>query len=358
MTRLFYRLAGGDRYAPATVTIAPNNAAFSVSDLAGTASVTSSRIRLTRSTSDADGFQHAAPGARVRFSVTLASPGIVEIDLQYTGLITRVDTYEPDGAVLVDGVIRATYTGPPKAPSDPHPTGPAIVSVAVLAGAHDIEVVFPYCASVDFEGVSIPTGATIGTATPRPTKRGVFFGDSITHSFNADNAYTAWPYMTAAIESAQMLNHGYGGRQLVPADGTTCGGYGADFGVYLIGYNNFAPGGGSLATFEADYETLIANFRAASTTAGKPTAPLYVITPIWSVNDVGEGGPLVGNSPTLEDFRQAIRDAVADAGDAYVTLIEGRGAGMPSGLSEIIDGVHPGYAGAVKIRDVVSGVIA
>jgi len=355
---MFYRLVSSVGYEPATVAIAPNNAAFSVSDLAGTASVNSSRIRLTRSTVDPVGYQHAAPGARVRFSVTLAAPGFVEIDLQYTGLITRNDTYEPDGCVLVNGVIRATYTGPSKGPSDPHPTGPALVSLALLAGTHQVEVVFPYCASVDFEGITIPSGATVGPASARPVKRGVFFGDSSTHGFNSDNPQTSWPYLTAIAESAQILNHGYGSRQLIPEDGTTCGGYGADFGVYLIGYNNFAPGGGSLATFKADYKTLLTNFRTASTAAGKPNAILYAITPIWSVNDVGNGGPLVSNSPTLEQFRQAVRDAVADVADPFVTIIEGLGVGMPSGLSEIVDGIHPGFAGAVKIRDVVAGVIA
>lgn len=357
MTRLRYRLVPSVSYDEATIAVAPDNAAFTVTDLAGTVSVTSSRIRLTRSTADASGFQHAAPGARVRFAVTLADPGFVVIDLQYTGLVTRTDTYEPDGAVLVDGVIRTTYAGPTKGPSDPHPVGGLSVSLSLLAGTHNIEVLFPYCASVDFEGVSIPAGAAIGAATARPTKRGVFFGDSITHGFIGDNPQTTWPYLTAIAESAQILNHGYGGRQLQTVDGTTAGGLGADFGVYLIGYNNFAPGGASLATFETNYETLLTNFRAASTAAGKPSAPLYVITPIWSINDAGNGGSLSGNSPSLEQFRQAIRDAVADVADPLITIIEGLGAGMPSGLGEIGDGVHPNAAGAVKIRDVVAGVI-
>jgi lysophospholipase L1-like esterase len=358
VSRLYYRATPSVSYAAATVPVTPDNAAFGASDLAGTASVNSSRIRLTRSTTDAVGYQHAAPGARVRFRVTLAAPGQVVINLQYTGLITRNDTYEPDGCVLVDGAVRQTFTGPSKGPSDPHPVAGVTVTLSLLAGAHTVEIIFPYCASIDFEGVSIPTGASVSAAPARPTKRGVFFGDSITHGFNADNPQTSWPYLTAAAESAQILNHGYGSRQLQPVDGTTCGSFGADFGVYLIGYNNFTPGGGSLATFETNYEALLNNFRAASTTAGKPNAPLYVITPLWSSNDTGNGGPLVGNSPTLEQFRQAIRDAVADVADPLVTLVEGRGAGMPSGLSEIIDGVHPGPLGAAKIVTVVSGVIA
>lgn len=357
MTYLYYGARPALVYQPAVDFIAPDDDAFSVSDLAGTFVQDSSKIRLTRSTSDGQGLEHVAPGARVRFAVTLAAPGIVEIDVEWTGLVTRDEIYNAVGQIWVNGSNASQFAGPSKGPSDPHPTGSSTIPVPMTAGSKQVEVIFPYCASMDFKGVRIPASASILPAAARPTLRGVFAGDSITNGFNASKAMASWPFLTALGKVCQVLNHGYGGRGLVPTDGTTIGAYGCDFATYLIGFNDFAENGFNLTTWKNSYKTFLTNFRAASTSAGKSTAPLYCLTPTWAGPDDGLG-PYAGNSPTLEQFRQAIRDAVSEQADPYVSIIEGLGTGMPQGADKFLDLVHPNDPAEAEIAAVVLGEIA
>lgn len=354
-----FAFAAGEAVAPAVTAIATNNAAWRVTDLAGTYVQDAGKIRLTRSTSDGQGFEHCAPGARVRIGVTLASTGMVAVSIQYTGLVTRTDTYRPIGEVWVDGAASTTFTGPSKAlPSTPHPTGTTTAYVVLSAGTHDLDIIFPYCASIDVTGLAIPATASVAAPTARTTAKAVFFGDSITHGFNTDAPSEGWPFKIARTKGKQLVNHGYGGRGMTSADATTAGSYGGDFAAYLIGFNNFYPGGTSLVTWKADYKTAITNFRTASTTAGKATAKLYCITPTWSNSDADVGtGPYAANSPTLEQFRQAIRDAITEVADAYTVLIEGRGAGMPTGTGNFADGIHPGATAAATIASIVGSQI-
>lgn len=350
MTYLYYTARPAVSYDPATNAIAMNNSCFTVTDLAGTYVQDSAKIRLTRSTAFS-GFEHAAPGARMRFSVTLDSPGEVEIDVDWTGLVTRNDVYNAVGEVFVNGTSRTTFEGP-AGPADPVPTGSSTITLPLTTGTKQIEVVFPYCASMDVTEVRIPATASVQPATARPTKRGVFIGDSITQGFSVTRSAASWPFLVAQTEAAQCLDHGYGGRELTVGDATTCGAYGCDFGVVLFGANNFIANGQSTTTFKNNFKTFIANWRAASTTAGKPFAPLYVLTLTYIA------GGYAGNSPTAEQFRQAIRDAVSEQADAYTVLIEGASGGMPTGSGSFPDFVHPNNAASLTIAEIVAGIVA
>lgn len=357
MTYLYYGAGPSIVYDNAVTFVAPNDAAISVSDHAGTFVQDSGKIRLTRDLADASNYQNCAPGARVRFAVTLANPGKVEIDVEWTGLVTRTDTYNTVGEVWVNGAMVTTFTGPSKAlPSDPHPTGNTTVTLPLLAGARQIEVIFPYCASMDYKGARIPATASVGAATARPTRRGVFFGDSIPHGFNNTKAANSWAFKTAVAEAAQILNNGRGGLALTVGHYTTAGAFGCDFGVTDFVFNNFYPNGANLTTFKNNNKTGFTNWRTASTAAGKPNAPLYVINGFWAGSDDGLG-PYAANSPTLEQFRQAIRDAITEQADPYVILIEGRGAGMPTGIGKFPDLIHPNDLGSSEIYPVLAGII-
>lgn len=348
---MYYGTRPAVTYDPAVQAIAMDNACFSVTDLAGTYVQDAGKIRLTRSTVDGSGFEHTAPGARVRFAVVLDSPGDVEIDIDWTGLVERNDVYNAVGEIFINGTSRVTFEGPP-GPADPVPTGTSMVTLPLTAGTKQIEIIFPYCASMDPTGVRIPATATVQAATARPTKRAVFIGDSITQGFNVTRSAASWPFLVAVAETAQCLDHGYGGRELSVGDATTCGAYGCDFGVVLFGANNFIANGQSTTTFKNNYKTFIANWRAASTAAGKPTAPLYALTLTYIA------GGYAGNSPTAEQFRQAIRDAVSEQADAYTVLIEGASGGMPTGVGNFPDYVHPNNGASVTFAEVVAGVVA
>lgn len=337
---------------PATIPVAANDASVSFSDYAGTLTQDATMSRITRPIA-LSGFEHCAPGARARFNVTVTESSNVIVIMNYTGLVTRTDVYNDVGTILVNGSQHVDYINPnPKVVATPPPTGTANVSITLGAGTHTIEVIFPYSASVDFGGLLMPLGGVLSAAPARPTKKIVMFGDSITHGFDATKIAAHWSFLLAEAEGAQLLNLGFGGRQLVPADATIAASYGADLGLSLIGFNNFHPGTGSQAGQQAADESLQANWYA-----GTPGTPLYVLTPTWSSSDAGGGGLYDGNVPTLEQFRQSRRDAVAARADPTTTLIEGATGSMPTGLVNFPDGIHPNDAASATISTVLSAAI-
>jgi hypothetical protein len=271
------------------------------------------------------------------------------IDLQYTGLVTRTDTYEPDGAVLVNGAIAQTFTGPSKGPSDPHPTGGASVTLSLLAGAHTVEVVFPYCASIDFEGIMIPSGASVSAAPARPTAHTYFVGDSIIQGFNATAVTASWVWLLSQAKGWQLFNHGYGGRVIEAGDATIAGAAVADQTVTNIGINNcFA--GSSAAAIQSAAEAFINAHRAAATSSGQATKPLYWVNLFDCVN------PGLVTDPATA--RGAIAAAFAAIGGPYDFLIPGGTAGGLPAASTFTDLTHPDDAEAVTIANVLGGLIA
>jgi hypothetical protein len=353
-----FLFGAGAAFVMATTTVPPNNAAFQVSDFYGTITQDAAKIRLTRLIVDGQGFEHCAPGARIRFSVTVAALSQVTVLLNYTGLVSRNDTYNDVGSIFINGAFSTDFYGPAThTPGQPHPTGAVNVSLFLAAGTHLVEVILPYCAAVDFAGVTIPVDASVSAPSARVSKKIIFFGDSITHGFNSSKIRLHWPFLVAETEAAQMIDYGYGGRGCNGTDGTVAGNAGADIAFYLIGFNNFYPGGGSLTDFKTQHKLVQSNFRTRSAVNSKATAPFYACTPFDAPAAYG-GGLYAANSPTLEQFRQAIRDGITEQADAYVTLVEGLSAGMPTGSSKFPDGIHPNDAASAEIAPVVSGVVA
>lgn len=339
-------------YIEATVPIAADDSRVSFTDYEGTLARDSAKSRITR-TIVLSGFEHCAPGARARFKVTVTQRSQVIVKTNYTGLVTRLDTYNDIGSVFVDGAFYVDFSNPAGHVSgQPHPTGVVETSIIVEPGSHDIEVIFPYCASMDFVGITMPAGGALSSATARVSKKIVYFGDSITHGFNSTKIRLHWPFLHASAEGAQMINVGYGSRGLVNTDATVAAATGADIGISLIGFNVFYPNGGSLATFQSNDEALQANWYA-----GAPGKPLYIMTPTYSTSDVGEGGTYDGNSPTLEQFRQARRDAVTARADPTTTLIEGATGSMPTGSGNFPDGIHPNDAANITIASAVGAAV-
>jgi hypothetical protein len=341
---------------PVVSTVLPNDAAWTYSDLAGSWSVTASRARATRPIVDEQGYEHCAPGARASIVVSAVAPTLLTLRVRYTGLVTRTDTYADVGTVMVNGAAARDFACPvPK--SGPHPISAATVLVPVGIGSNSISVIWPYCASLDLEALGLPAGVTLGAAPARPSKRIVGFGDSRTHGFNVSRALASWLDLAAAGASAQALNLGYGGRQIIPADGTAAGGLGADGAVYLCGFNNFYGGGASLPAVQAAYELLISNYRAAAVLAGKPASKLVMLSDLYSTSDVGQGGPYAGNSPTLQQFRNAMQAAVTAVADANTVFLAGNAGGMPIGTGTLPDGVHPNDVGASIIGPLVQALL-
>lgn len=309
----------------------PNNAAFNYSDYCSV-SVNSAFARFSRPTADGQGLENANPGARVRFVTNADSLTIL---LQYTNLL-NFSSYNGFGVVLANSVVVATFGRESGA------AGP--VSVYVSLGSvvsRTIEVVMPYCASVDFLGVNLPAGSTLTAPAARPATKLVAGGDSITQGFFASQVDKTWAETLANAKGYQFVSHGYAGRQCQPADGTAIANLGGSMFTYLIGYNDFAaqlP----LATFKANYLSFLANFRAVSV-----NAKLYCITPIFSTNT---------NTLTLEMYRQQIRDALTSVGNSLNVLVEGLTL-MTNNANRLYDGIHPNDTGAAEIAANLNAIV-
>ena len=297
-------------------------------------SVNAMRARFSRYPDPyAQGYETAAPGARVR--VATASR-LVHFRLQYTDLVTRLDTYNGVGTVLVDGVVHATFDRARL------PAGPLTVVVEFGSNSpRTVEILMPYCASVDLLGVDVLSAYPLTPVASRPTTRYVAVGDSISHGFIASRGDLSWPQRLAAAKGWQQINMGYGGHQALPLVVQAAAQLSPSVGTYLIGYNNFGnqiP----LATFKANFKAAVQNWRAAA-----PAAKLYCITPLYSPNT---------NTLTLEQYRQQIRDGLAELADPLSILVEGLPL-APNDSAAFPDNVHPSDAASLMIATNLAAVV-
>jgi lysophospholipase L1-like esterase len=317
----------------AMTSYAADHAAFGVSDYC-LVSQTAARKRFSRPTVDGQGFEHATPGARVRFKTNSRR---VDIKLDYTALITRLDAYNGVMLLLADGVQIATIDRVAGVSS-------AVMSADLGSTADRVfEIVWPYCASVDFTGVDLAVGATLTAAPARTSVRYVAVGDSITHGSSVPDIGQSWPYKLAVGKSWQLINHGYGGRGASAADGAAAAALNPSVATYMIGYNNFYPQT-PLAAFKTEIAGFMTQFRATGC-----TAKLYLITPLWSPT-------YPNNAITIEQYRQAVREAVAASGNPLNILIEGPSLTTQS-LASFPDGVHPNAPGAAEITTALQSIV-
>lgn len=319
---------------------APDDAAIDVSDYFAVTQ-NSTAITFQRPTADGQGFEFTNPGARVRFNTVSRR---IDIVLEYTNLVTRMDTYNGVGAVYADGVWVGAFNRGQGAAGE-------ITFSKIFDNDDDrlIEVVMPYCASVRFKGVYVRSGAAFTAPAARAALKYLALGDSITHGFNSTEHRLHWPTLLAAANGCQLFNHGYGGRQLQASDGNVAAAVAPDVVTSLYGFNNYYPQT-SLATFRTNFDALIANVRSSA-----PACEHYCITPTWTPHLPG-GGLVVPGSNSIEDYRQQIRDAVAAAADPLTFLVEGEPLAT-NNLSHFPDGIHPNDAGAAEMFASLASVV-
>lgn len=308
-----------------TVRLAPNHAAISLSDHFAAAQ-DATRIRFSRPTIDGQGFEHAAPGARVRFGTT---SDLLVLHLESTGLVSRPDTFNGRGAVYADGELLGEFETPQT---------PQAFDWSVSFGTFEdrvIDVVWPYCAATDLRGLTVRQAATMSAAPSRAElPAALFLGDSMTHGFKGARHRTNWPALLCAERGWRELNHGYGGRQIVAADGLIPAVCDPAVIFVLAGFNNFYPQN-PLPGVRAECDALLANAKA---TRGADV-PIVVITPLWTELEPGDP-PVEPGDKTIEDYRDQWRDAVTAAGGAGddVFTVEGPTLSTTNSFS---DGYHP-----------------
>lgn len=323
-------------YVASPTFLKPDDARIDVTDYASIVERSATRLRFIRPITDGNNYQHCSPGSRARIRTDATS---ITFKVFYNGLVTRLDARNFISTLLVDGVVAATFTSPVG------DTGSAtVVYTLSLTGVsmRTIELIWPYGDGMDLFSIEVNLGATFETPAGRPTGVLVLQGDSITHGFLATKTTDSWAYKLAAAKGRQLLNEANGSNTAVATQANSLAGSGADRVTYMIGYNNFVAQT-ALATFQASVEGWINNAEAAL-----PTAKIYVISPIYSPNT---------NTITLAQYRSAIQSAVANAGGANVTYINGLSI-MPNSADRLADTIHPNDLGASEIAAALSVLIA
>lgn len=334
-------LSGGAPYVRPTVPMSfyqPNNSNIDYSDYAFL-SLNGARARFYRPTDVfGNGNEYANPGARVRIA-TLSR--YLSLRIQYSDLISRSAAYAGAGALVVDGALHSTFDRAQGA------AGPVTLDLDLgSTSARLIEILMPYAASVDFLGVSIASTASLVMPGARPSIRYVAVGDSITQGFNTTNSFASWTQQLAIAKGWQCIDIGYGGHQCLPNDVANAAALSPDVGTYMIGTNDYLNQA-SLASFKANIKTAVMNWRSIA-----PSAKLYVITPIPC-----GASPFVVGSNTLEQYRQQIRDGLSELADSQTQLIEGT-IFLASGITKLVDNIHPGNAGAAEMAMNISPLIS
>jgi len=342
----------------------PSNTFIQASDYTGTLTRDSTKLRITRAIDtspqgDTSVFKATVPGGRFRFGVRSTVASLTTITLNYTGLVQRNDTYNPIGSVYIDGVFVADFTNSTAwSPGSPHPINAVSVGVIVVAGDHTVEIMLPYDASVDMGTVSLASTQTLIAPSARTTQKCVFMLDSIAQGFNSSRIRNHFTTIICTNKDWQQINLGYGGRQIIPSDFTVAGSVGAQRCLSTGGINNVI-GGDSPASIKALYKTSISNYRSAATTAGVPTSRLYIGVPFYTEYAPLPGATLSDKLATVAAARQAIRDAITEMADPYVTLIESASSPFPTTVSGLdADKLHVIDSGSEVIAAAFTAVMS
>lgn len=339
-----YRFKKNSSTQPATVFVAPDNAAFSVSDFSGTVTQDASKLRLTRLLSDGNNWQKVTPGARIRFSITNTGYAEVKLEFEFTGLISNA-YYNDVASVLVNGSQAIDFVGPnPFVAGQPLPIGSVFVVLRLPAGTHLVEILMPYLASIDFKGLYRAVGSSLSAASARTSQKAVFIGDSIVHGFFSSKTRNHWTHLLCEQKSWQQVNLAYGQRSFEIGDFTVAASIGAGRTITNFGINNCFSGS-SPASIQSAVEQCIAAFRAVTT-----TQKLYYI----NLFDCTHPGLIT----TPSAARSAIAAAFAAVGGINDILIPGGTAnGLPA-ASLSPDLIHPTDAMSSTIASVLGGLTA
>ncbi len=310
----------------------------------------SGTARVDRVLENARGYRWDAPGARVRFRTDSAT---VTVRLRYSpkhigpannGVgFWRIDGRGDMAAWRFSRPQIMDTNGKPL--KMPFAAGLTVTLPAPSDGQfHDYELILPYGDAVDVLGVEVSQGARWETPGPRPAKRWVAFGDSVTHGFTAGSVVETYPFQVAETKGWQLINAGIGGRSALAQDGDFLAKIQAEVFSVAIGVNNW-QGGTALDVFKKNITELLRRLRI-----GHSDTPVYVITPLWVPPS---WKPKKAKYP-LEEYRSVIRDVVAGrvaAGDARMTLVDG-----PSLIDHdatLFDkvAVHPNNAGFAQMAE-------
>jgi len=300
---------------------------------ASTVTKTDRLLRFVRPIADANNERNAAPNVRDRARMRASW---YEINVRLGDATKRQTPSAP--LVLVDGVpaaVSATTVG--VASLDLVQTIRVEMDAAAM---HDVEFVFPYEQPAAIVGRRVSRDAVFAAPVARPAKLLVTPGDSITQGFSVDSAADQWPHRLGGTIGHRVINHGYGGRRLVSADGVVYGTEAGDITIYMIGANDVTAHT-TLADMTSRLNAFWAGFFGAHPEGN--AAKLLMVSQTWM--EAGDGGVPV--SPTGPQYRSTMQSAVAAAVATYPNLRYKTGLDLTDGPGTTVDGTHPSSATAV-----------
>lgn len=321
---------------PAAGFHAPTSPIFSYTDHTGVV-VDAAKARFARPLGSYGTLDDVTPNARVRFRSD--APHVV-INLEFNNL--HFNSYYYDiFSVYVDGVWHSDHN-----PPDVRAVFRYDIDLS-FAGSdfRTIEVIWPYCAGVDFLGVTQDPAYRVTACRPRPTGKLLAIGDSITHTFYGTASRNGFPFLLAEELGLQCLNMGFAGAKS-DSHGTApyvAGLEGIEIVTILLGVNDVAEAV-PLATYQANMEALLEGVLSGVSSE----AEVYVITPIWVA--------FPEETFNTDDYRSRVSDAVTAVDDSRLTVVDGLTL-CDNDTGHVPDGVHPGDAGFAAMADNLAAII-
>lgn len=317
----------------------PNDARGRVSDYAAVAEKSAQTLRFIRPVTDGNHYEHCAPGARDGY---LTTAQFMQLDVYWNNLVTRLDTYNTIGWILVDGAPAASFAsgfaaGTPGAQSYTFDLGSTSLK--------KVEIVWPYGAGMELRQTRFSANAPIAIPDARPAKLLNVHGDSTTHGFSASSILTAWAYGAALDLGRQLLNTGNGSNISVAAQGALVGQAILDTGiadvksVYSIGINDCITNRVPTVAFKTSVEGYLAGFRSKC-----PTVPLLFCGAFYCpAHETAHSFP-------LQDYRDVMQAIVAASGDPNLYYANGKASMVNSNDRLAGDLTHPNDLGCSEIR--------
>lgn len=196
---------------------------------------------------------------------------------------------------------------------------------------HTVRLYLPYHRPVHLQTIELASGARV-EAVPRPGKRLLTVGDSITQGAFASSSYPTFAVQLARLLGMELLNHGLGGHcfdeHILDSDID----YEPDLVTVAYGTNDWtARTVDQLRAYEAAF------VRKLRGVFPRERTRIVVVSPLWRADAADErlGGP-------LRAFCDAVLNVAAATGG--VEVIDGWRL-MPHRVGVFTDGVHPNDVG-------------
>jgi hypothetical protein len=190
----------------------------------------------------------------------------------------------------------------------------------------EVSVYLPYHRPVILEGLCVDDHATVDPL-PRPARRLLMFGDSITQGAFASSGFASMATQLGRLLDMELLNQGLGGHMFDEQFVDAHLHFNPDVVVVAYGTNDW-----SMRTREQERRHVSAFVGRVRRTFSPQRTAVVVATPLWR-HDGGRLGP----GGTLADFCAGIAEAAAAVGG--VQVIDGARL-VPQRSEYFSDGVH------------------